>query len=188
LLRYIAQQAADALMMHSMHLLLLLFQLLVVFAAALPYPINFDEVRDPELEAQVAKARRLTTIHQDAVPHRPAASAELLKHPDAQLPRRQPNARRTVIGGHGVVIMPGSAPVQVDGQETTRITVGGSSYQVAAGVDTVIDGVPVEEYTPVGGGSEVDEPAEIVSAGKAAAIMFAEAAERIQREMGQGVR
>jgi hypothetical protein len=84
--------------------------------------------------------------------------------------------------------MPGSTPVQVDGQETTRITVGGSSYQVAAGVDTVIDGVPVEEYTPVDEGSEVDEPAEIVSAGKAAAVAFAEAAERIQREMEQGIR
>jgi hypothetical protein len=68
----------------------------------------------------------------------------------------------------------------VDGQKTTKIRIGGSSYQVVAGVDTVIDGVPVEEYTPIDQGDTLDEPTRPISAGKAAAIAFAEAAERIQ--------
>jgi hypothetical protein len=82
-------------------------------------------------------------------------------------------------------LLPGYAPIQVDGQETRRIMVGGSSYQVVAGVDTTIDGVPVGQYTPVDGGAgEVDAPDQ-VSPGKAAAIAFAEAAERIQNQRAQ---
>jgi len=86
-----------------------------------------------------------------------------------------------------VVILPGSAPVTTeDGQETRRIAVGESTYQVVAGVDTTIDGVPVEEYTPVEGVDGVKQPEQPMSAGHAAAIAFAEAAERIQREREQG--
>lgn len=83
-----------------------------------------------------------------------------------------------------MVILPGNAPVKTeDGQETRKIAVGGSTYQVVAGVDTTIDGVPVEEYTPVE--DSVEQPEQPMSAGKAAAIAFAEAAERIQREAEQ---
>lgn len=78
-------------------------------------------------------------------------------------------------------MLPGSAPAKVDGQETTKIRIGGSSYQVAAGVDTVIDGVPIEEYTPNDDGNASDEPTRPMTTGKAAAIAFAEAAERIQQ-------
>jgi hypothetical protein len=60
--------------------------------------------------------------------------------------------------------------------------VGGSSYQVVAGVDTTIDGVPVEEYTPVDGEDGLEEQPEQVSPGKAAAIAFAEVAERIRQQ------
>lgn len=109
--------------------------------------------------------------------------------PFAQLldkPRFQARSltRKTVIGGHGVVILPGNAPVNTeDGQETRKIAVGGLTYQVVAGVDTTIDGVPAEEYTPIE--DSVEQPEQSMSAGKAAAIAFAEAAERIQREREQ---
>lgn len=86
------------------------------------------------------------------------------------------------------MILPGNAPVEVDGQETTKIRVGGSTYQVVAGVDTEIDGVPVEEYVPVDGGEEVEEPSGPMSAGQAAAVAFAEAAKKIQQEREQDIK
>ena len=95
--------------------------------------------------------------------------------------KRRSNVRRKTVGGHGVAILPGSASVEVDGQETTRISVGGSSYQVVAGVDTVIDGVPVEDYIPSDEGDTLNGPPRPISAGKAAAIAFAEAAKIIQQ-------
>ncbi|KAK4246593.1 hypothetical protein C7999DRAFT_33025 [Corynascus novoguineensis] len=100
-------------------------------------------------------------------------------------PGRQPIARRTVIGGHGVVMLPGKAPIETDGQDSAIVKIGSSNYRVVAGIDTVIDGVPVKDYTPVDGDNDVDEPAEPVSAGQAAAIAFAEAAERLQKEREQ---
>ncbi|KAL2193875.1 hypothetical protein P885DRAFT_63650 [Corynascus similis CBS 632.67] len=100
-------------------------------------------------------------------------------------PGRQPIARRTVIGGHGVVILPGKAPIETDGQDSAIVKIGSSNYRVVAGVDTVIDGVPVRDYTPVAGDGEVDEPAEPVIVGQAAAIAFAEAAERLQTQRDQ---
>lgn len=117
---------------------------------------------------------------QSSVNHSPPASLRATDSLDAQVLKRGPHARRTIVGGHGVVILSGSAPVNVEGQETTKIRVGGASYQVVAGVDTVIDGVPVEEYTPIDEGDTSSEPPRPISAGKAAAIAFAEAAERIQ--------
>ncbi|KAK4148977.1 hypothetical protein C8A00DRAFT_38443 [Chaetomidium leptoderma] len=153
--------------MHStLHLLATLALLalhLVAFADALPIPINLGQ--------------------------------PLIDGPRSPFPHAKPTyrfqprseARRTVVGGHGVVILPGSGPIEVDGQETTKITVGGSTYQVVAGVDTVIDGVPVEDYIPVEGGEGgvVDGPSEQVSPGKAAAVAFAEAAERILGAAGE---
>ncbi|KAH6615821.1 hypothetical protein B0J18DRAFT_493652 [Chaetomium sp. MPI-SDFR-AT-0129] len=114
------------------------------------------------------------------------ALASSLPHPidSIQHSKRSqpPKTRRTTIGGHGVVILPGGAPAEVNGGEpTTKISIGGSTYQVAPGVDTVIDGVPVEEYTPGddddGGVRGIGE--EEVSEGKKKAMEFAEKAGRI---------
>ncbi|KAL2169467.1 hypothetical protein VTG60DRAFT_6011 [Thermothelomyces hinnuleus] len=63
---------------------------------------------------------------------------------------RAPGVRRTVVGGHGVVILPGDAPPEAERDGTARVRIGGASYRVASGVNTVIDGVPIEDYTPVG--------------------------------------
>lgn len=83
-----------------------------------------------------------------------------------------------------MVILPGSAPAEVNEGETTKISIGGSTYQIAPGVDTVIDGVPVEEYTPPvdDGGGQVGIGEEPVSEGKMRAVEFAERAGRILGE------
>lgn len=86
------------------------------------------------------------------------------------------------------MILPGNAPVEVEGQETTKIRVGGSTYQVVAGDDTKIDGVPVEEYVPVDGEEGAEGPSGPMSAGQAAAVAFAEAAEKIEQEREREVR
>lgn len=70
--------------------------------------------------------------------------------------------------------------MEADGQESRTITVGGSGYQVVAGVDTTIDGVPVEDYIPAGVGGVLESPSQPTSPGQAAAVAFAEAAKRIQ--------
>ncbi len=56
--------------------------------------------------------------------------------------------------------------------------VDGSIYQVVAGVDTTIDGVPVKEYPSAEGKEGLGELP--MSEGQAAAIAFAKTAERIQ--------
>ncbi len=100
--------------------------------------------------------------------------------PEQHLQHRS-SAGRIVIGGHGVVMLPDSPAVKVeDGQESRRIVVGGSAYRVIAGVDTTIDGVPVGEYASDESGQGLGDPE--LSAGQAAAIAFAKAAERLQRE------
>ena len=95
-----------------------------------------------------------------------------------------PTNKRTVIGGHGLVILPGSTPVDAPkegGQESRVISVGGSTYRVVAGIDTTVDGIPIEDIESVevgnedGSGSGTEE----MSAGKKAAVAFAETAERI---------
>lgn len=79
------------------------------------------------------------------------------------------------------MLLPDSPAVKVeDGQESRRIVVGGSAYRVVAGVDTTINGVPVAEYTSDETEQGLGEPE--LSAGQAAAVAFAQAAERLQRE------
>lgn len=73
--------------------------------------------------------------------------------------------------------------METDGQESRTINVGGSDYQVVAGVDTTINGVPVEEYprTETENGGGLGDP-EVLGPGKAAALEFAKTAEKIQAE------
>jgi hypothetical protein len=89
---------------------------------------------------------------------------------------------RTVIGGHGLVILPGSTPIETPeegGQESRVISVGGSTYRVVAGIDTTVDGIPIEDIESVEVGNEDGSSTEEMSAGKKAAVAFAETAERI---------
>lgn len=98
------------------------------------------------------------------------------------------NTKRTVIAGHGVVLLPGNAPYEAgkggEQQEARVIPIVGGTYRVVGtGDDLTVDGVPVEEVdsVPVEEGDGASGP---VSPGKAAAIAFAEKAEEILK--GQG--
>ena len=100
------------------------------------------------------------------------------------------NTKRTVIAGHGVVLLPGNAPYEAgeggEQQEARVIPIVGGTYRVVGtGDDLTVDGVPIEEVdsVPVEEGDGALGP---MRPGKAAAIAFAEKAEEILK--GQGGR
>ncbi|KAK0712804.1 hypothetical protein B0T26DRAFT_715309, partial [Lasiosphaeria miniovina] len=105
--------------------------------------------------------------------------------------RQQLEARtggRTVIGGHGVVVIPNNGQgIEQAGGEVRIVDIGGATVQVIAGADVTVNGEPIladvdDENRDSGPGVMVDAPNQPLSAGQAAAIAFAMAAEELKAE------
>ncbi|KAK3898464.1 hypothetical protein C8A05DRAFT_37936, partial [Staphylotrichum tortipilum] len=69
-------------------------------------------------------------------------------------PSSQGPAKRTVLSGHGILLLPATAQVQLptdpadeDVPEVAQISVNGKTYQVVGGIDATIDGIPLSEYS-----------------------------------------
>ncbi|KAK0610077.1 hypothetical protein B0T17DRAFT_125998 [Bombardia bombarda] len=153
------------------------YRILLLIISSFHIVVGSSANRDTPTGSSTSRAAAL--VHTDPQPLSRSTPSSITP---GEIVPTTPN-ERTVIGGHGLVLIPigrDGKLVETDGGEEVRlISIGGTTFQVV-GTEITLNGQPLE--TDRGGdslGGIDDTP---LSPGEASALEFAKAAERIQKE------